>query len=80
MTRDNPVTLAISPSYQFRTNVSVLAGRFGASFGAREHARQVGTLHDAGKYSPAAQKRMADPERMLQGTVLCVEGRFFICL
>ena len=43
-------------------NVSTLAGRFGASFGAEQHARRVGTLHDAGKYSPAAQRRMADPE------------------
>ena len=42
--------------------MSALAGRFGASFGAEQHARRVGILHDAGKYSPAAQKRMADPE------------------
>ena len=43
-------------------NVAALAGRFGASFGARQHARRVGMLHDAGKYSVAAQRRMADPE------------------
>jgi len=43
-------------------NVAALGSRFGASFGAEQHARRVGTLHDAGKYSPAAQKRMADPE------------------
>lgn len=43
-------------------NVSVLAGSFAASFDAEQHARRVGILHDAGKYSAAAQKRMADPE------------------
>ena len=43
-------------------NVSVMAGSFGASFDAEQHAQRIGTLHDAGKYSPAAQKRMADPE------------------
>lgn len=43
-------------------NVSVLAGRFGAAFDAGTHARRTGTLHDAGKYSMAAQRRMADPE------------------
>ena len=43
-------------------DVSKLAGLFGLSFGAGEHAMRVGILHDAGKYSPAAQKRMADPE------------------
>lgn len=43
-------------------NVSALAGSFGAAFSAGEHAERVGILHDAGKYSPAAQKRMADPE------------------
>lgn len=44
------------------SNVSALAGSFGASFLAGEHAERVGILHDAGKYSPAAQKHMADPE------------------
>ena len=43
-------------------NVSVMAGSFGASFDAEQHAQRIGTLHDAGKYSSAAQKRMADPE------------------
>lgn len=43
-------------------NVSNIAGRFGAAFNAEAHARRTGTLHDAGKYSPAAQRRMADPE------------------
>ena len=43
-------------------NVSNIAGCFGAAFNAEAHARRTGTLHDAGKYSPAAQRRMADPE------------------
>lgn len=43
-------------------NVSKLAGRFGATFQSEAHAQRIGTLHDAGKYSAAAQRRMADPE------------------
>ena len=43
-------------------NVSNIAGRFGAAFNSEAHARRIGTLHDAGKYSLAAQRRMADPE------------------
>ena len=40
-------------------NVAELAGQFGASFHTEAHARRIGALHDAGKYSPAAQRRMA---------------------
>ena len=43
-------------------NVSKMAGEFSAAFGADSHARRIGLLHDAGKYSVAAQKRLADPE------------------
>ena len=43
-------------------NVSNIAGWFGTAFNAEAHARRIGTLHDAGKYSLAAQRRMADPE------------------
>lgn len=42
--------------------VSDLAAAFAAPFGAGEHAAFAGILHDAGKYSPAGQKRMQDPE------------------
>ena len=52
----------VQPLSEHLANVSVLAGRFGAPFLAGAHAERVGLLHDAGKYSPAAQKRMADPE------------------
>ena len=43
-------------------SVSDLAEQFSESFGAQLHAKRIGMLHDAGKYSAAAQKRMADPE------------------
>lgn len=38
------------------------AEAFAAPFGAPEHARRTGQLHDVGKYSPAGQKRQRDPE------------------
>ena len=55
-------------------NVSVMAGSFGASFDAEQHAQRIGTLHDAGKYSSAAQKRMADPGAHAQGRSLHGRG------
>lgn len=44
------------------TGVMNLAEKYAQSFGAGDHARRVGILHDAGKYSRAGQRRMADPE------------------
>ncbi|MBQ8954955.1 MAG: CRISPR-associated helicase Cas3' [Clostridia bacterium] len=38
------------------------AGEYAAAFGAAEHAERTGVLHDIGKYSPAGQRRMRDPE------------------
>lgn len=38
------------------------AETFAADFGAGEHARRAGLLHDIGKYSEAAQARQRDPE------------------
>ena len=42
--------------------VGTLAGGCAAVFGAAEHARRTGLLHDIGKYSAAGQRRMRDPE------------------
>ncbi len=42
--------------------VAERAGAFAALFGAPEHAKRTGLLHDVGKYSPAGQKRQRDPE------------------
>lgn len=42
--------------------VAALAEEFGVPFGAGEHARRVGLLHDICKYSLAGQRRMNDPE------------------
>lgn len=46
------------------TGVSKRAAAFAEGFGAREHARRTGMLHDIGKYSAAAQKRQRDPEHI----------------
>ena len=43
-------------------DVAERATAFAAPFGAPEHARRAGLLHDVGKYSPAGQKRQRDPE------------------
>lgn len=43
-------------------NVGERAAQFAAAFGAAEHGRQAGLLHDIGKYSPKGQKRQRDPE------------------
>jgi len=42
-------------------NVSELAAKFAAPFGAREEALIAGLLHDLGKYSERFQQRLADP-------------------
>lgn len=42
--------------------VAERAASFAATFGASEHARRTGLLHDVGKYSPAGQTRQRDPE------------------
>lgn len=52
----------IQPLKEHLLDVAELAGGFAKRFGAEAHSRQVGILHDAGKYSKAAQRRMADPE------------------
>ena len=38
------------------------AAAFACNFGADGHAYRTGLLHDIGKYSPAGQRRMNDPE------------------
>ena len=53
---------SLQPLKEHLINVSELAGKFGESFGAKEHATRTGRLHDAGKYSKAGQRRMEDPE------------------
>lgn len=42
--------------------VAKLAKTFATPFSGQAHAERTGTLHDAGKYSEAGQKRMNDPE------------------
>lgn len=42
--------------------VAALAGSFAGEFGAEEHARRTGLLHDIGKYSANGQRRQRDPE------------------
>lgn len=37
---------------------------FAGAFGAQEHARRIGLLHDIGKYSHAAQAHQRDPEHV----------------
>ena len=39
------------------------AAAFAGSFGAEKHAYRTALLHDIGKYSPAGQRRMQDPEK-----------------
>lgn len=43
-------------------NVGERAAQFAAAFGAEEHGRETGLLHDIGKYSSKGQKRQRDPE------------------
>ena len=43
-------------------NVGERAAQFAAAFGAEEHGREAGLLHDIGKYSSKGQKRQRDPE------------------
>lgn len=52
----------LQPLAEHLHNVSDMAGGFACSFGGDSHARRAGILHDAGKYSRAGQRRMADPE------------------
>ena len=43
-------------------NVGERAAQFAAAFGAEEHGREAGLLHDAGKNNQNGQKRQRDPE------------------
>ena len=52
----------VQPLKAHLEGVAALAGEFAAPFGGWEHARRTGLLHDLGKYSPAGQRRMNDPE------------------
>lgn len=52
----------LQPLKEHLANVSAIAGEFALPFGAEAHARRTGMLHDAGKYSVAGQRRMANPE------------------
>ena len=51
----------IQPLKDHLNGVATLSSTFAAAFGAKEHALRTGQLHDAGKYSRAGQRRMADP-------------------
>lgn len=44
--------------------VSARAAEFARPFDAMEHAARIGLMHDLGKYSPAGQRRMWDPEHV----------------
>ncbi len=50
------------PLKEHLEGVAGRAAEFARAFGAEEHARRVGMLHDIGKYSPNAQARQRDPE------------------
>ena len=52
----------VQPLRDHLVGVSRMAADFCAPFSAQDHGRRTGILHDAGKYSAAAQRRMADPE------------------
>lgn len=52
----------IQPLKDHLEGVAALAEEFAVPFGGGEHARRAGLLHDLGKYSPAGQRRMNDPE------------------
>lgn len=54
----------VQPLREHLANVSKMAGAFAVPFDAEAHASRTGMLHDAGKYSAAAQRRMEDPEHM----------------
>lgn len=53
---------AYQPLREHIYGVADRAETFAADFGAGEHARRAGLLHDIGKYSEAAQARQRDPE------------------
>lgn len=44
--------------------VAQMASDFASAFGASEHAGRIGRCHDIGKYSPAGQRRMRDPDHV----------------
>ena len=44
--------------------VGKLAADFALPFGGENHVRRIAQLHDLGKYSPAGQRRMMDPEHV----------------
>ena len=52
----------LQPLKEHLDAVGKLAGGFANAFSASAHANRLGQLHDAGKYSPAGQRRMNDPE------------------
>ncbi len=53
---------AEQPLKEHLENVARLSSEFAGAFGAAEHARRNGLLHDKGKYGERAQKRQRDPE------------------
>lgn len=55
--------------------VSLLAWRFGNTFGAGNAARLAGLLHDLGKYTPAFQARLAGGEPVDHSTAGAVVVR-----
>lgn len=53
---------ADQPLREHLENVANLSSEFARAFGAAEHARRTGLLHDKGKYGERAQNRQRDPE------------------
>ncbi len=53
---------AEQPLKEHLENVARLSSEFARAFGAAEHARRNGLLHDKGKYGERAQNRQRDPE------------------
>ena len=56
----------VQPLQEHLLGVAKLAEAFAQPFGAGEHARRTGLLHDIGKYAPDVQRRMADPDKYRQ--------------
>lgn len=52
----------VQPLRTHLQGVGDCAAGFAGQFGGAEHARRIGLIHDVGKYSPAGQRRMMDPE------------------
>lgn len=63
------------PLNEHLEGVSLLAWRFGSTFGTGNAARLAGLLHDLGKYTPAFQARLAGGEPVNHSTAGAVVVR-----